>query len=130
MRWRAPGFLNRLANDEGPILAIIEYVIEPSDRSAFLAVMQDVSRERMRDGAYGWHMFDDPVEPGKMIETFLVHSALELKYRQERVTVADQMIEEQANQFLKAPASARYLVAPQRAPRSRRKRISSTRSGA
>src|SRR6202034_1898352 len=57
MRWRAPGFLNRVANDEGPILAIIEYMIDPSDRSAFLAVMQDISLERMRDGAYGWHTF-------------------------------------------------------------------------
>jgi hypothetical protein len=130
MRWRAPGFLNRVANDEGPILTIIEYVIEPSDRSAFLAVMQDVSLERMRDGAYGWHMFDDPDESGKMIETFLVHSALELKYRQARLTVADQMIEEQANQFLKAPASARYLVAPQRPPRPWRRRISRPRSHA
>ena len=58
--------------------------------------MQDVSLERMRDGAYWWHMFADPAEPGKMIETFLIHSALELKYRQARVTVADQMIEDKA----------------------------------
>jgi Transmembrane secretion effector len=118
MRWRAPGFLNRVANDQGPILAIIEYVIDPSDRSAFLAVMQDVSLERMRDGAYGWHTFQDPDEEGKIFETFLLHSALELKYRQARMTMADQMMEDKANRFLKAPASVRYLVAPQRAPRS------------
>ncbi len=118
MRWRAPVFLNRFADDEGPILALIDYRIDPSDRSAFLALMQDVSLERMRDGAYGWHMFDDPVEPGKMIETFLIHSALELKYRQARVTVADQMMEDKVSQLLKAPAAVRYLVAPQRAPRS------------
>ena len=124
MRWRAPVFLNRFADDEGPILALIDYRIDPSDRSAFLALMQDVSLERMRDGAYGWHMFDDPVEPGKMIETFLIHSALELKYRQARVTVADQMMEDKAGHLLKAPAAVRYLVAPQRAPRSWRKRNS------
>jgi hypothetical protein len=126
MRWRAPGFLNRVANDEGPILAIIEYVIDPSDRSAFLAVMRDVSLERRRDGAYGWHMFDDPIEPGKMVEIFLIQSALELKYRQARVTIADQMIEDKAIQFLKAPATIRYLVAPQGAPRSWRKRSAAT----
>jgi predicted MFS family arabinose efflux permease len=124
MRWRAPSFLNRVADDEGPILAIIDYVIDPPDRSAFLAVMQDVGLERMRDGAYGWHAFEDPIEPGKMVETFLIHSALELKYRQARLTMADQMIEDKANQFLKAPATSRYLVAPQRPPRSRRKRSS------
>ncbi|HEY1782777.1 MAG TPA: MFS transporter [Roseiarcus sp.] len=122
MRWRAPGFLNRVTDDEGPILALIDYSIDPSDRSAFLALMQDVSLERMRDGAYGWHMFEDPTEPGKMIETFLIHSALELKYRQARVTVADQMTEDKVNQLLKASAAVRYLVAPQRAPRSWRRR--------
>ena len=59
--------------------------------------MQDVSLERRRDGAYAWHMFEDPDEAGKMIETFLIHSALELKYRQARVTNADEMIEDRAN---------------------------------
>ena len=124
MRWRAPCFLNRVANDQGPIMAIIEYAIDPKDSSAFLAIMQDISLERRRDGAYAWHIFEDPIVPGKMIETYLIHSGLELKYRQARLTTADQMIEDGVNQFLKAPASTRYLVGPQRAPRpSWRKRI-------
>ena len=126
MRWRAPCFLNRVANDQGPILAIMEYKIDPSDSSAFLAIMQEISLERRRDGAYAWHMFEDPIEPGKMIETYLIHSALELKYRQARLTMADQMIEDGVNQFLKAPATTRYLVGPQHGPRSSwRKRIAS-----
>src|SRR3984885_12160163 len=124
MRWRAPCFLNRVANDQGPIMAIIEYTIDPKDSSAFLAILQDISLERRRDGAYAWHIFEDPIVPGKMIETYLIHSALELKYRQARLTTADQMIEDGVNQFLKAPASTRYLVGPQHAPRpSWRKRI-------
>ena len=118
MRWRAPCFLNRVTDDLGPILVIIEYTIDPSDSSAFLAMMQDISLERKRDGAYAWHMFEDPIEPEKMVETYLIHSALELKYRQARVTVADEMIEDGAKQFLKAQATTRYLVAPQRGPRS------------
>jgi hypothetical protein len=54
---------------------------------------------------------------------------LELKYRQARVTVADEMMEEQANQFLKAPATIRYLIAPQRAPRRSWRRRSVVRAG-
>ena len=123
MRWRAPAFLNRVANDQGPILAIAEYMIEPGDRAAFLAVMQDIGLERRRDGAYAWHIFDDPDEAGKMIETYLLHSALELRYRQARVTMADQLMEDRAIQFLKAPTQTRYLVAPQRQLRPWRKRI-------
>ena len=58
--------------------------------------MQDISLERKRDGAYAWHMFEDPDDEGKMIETYLIHSVLELKYRQARVTKADEMIEDRA----------------------------------
>ncbi|HLX99179.1 MAG TPA: MFS transporter [Roseiarcus sp.] len=128
MRWRAPLFLNRMANDQGPILAIAEYRIDPKDSLAFHAVMQDVGLERRRDGAYAWHMFEDPDEEGKLIETYLLHSALELKYRQARVTKADEMIEERAARFLKAPAETRYLVAPERRLTPWRKRLKALRS--
>jgi predicted MFS family arabinose efflux permease len=118
MHWRAPSFANRVADDEGPILAIIDYLIDPSESSAFLAVMQDIGLDRKRDGAYAWHMFEDPNQQGKMVETFLIHSLLELRYREARVTKAGEMIENRAAQFLKAPAESRYLVAPQRRRRS------------
>ena len=117
-RWRAPSFANRVADDEGPILGIIDYLIDPSESSAFLAVMQDISLERKRDGAYAWHIFEDPNQEGKMVETFLIHSLLELRYREARVTKADELIENRAAQFLKAPAESRYLVAP---PQRRRR---------
>ncbi len=80
--------------------------------------MEDVSLERRRDGAYAWHMFEDPNEQGRMVETFLIHSLLELRYREARVTKADAIIEDRAAKFLKAPAESRYLVAPQRRRRS------------
>ena len=51
-----------------------------------------------------------------MVETFLIHSLLELRYREARVTKADEIIEDRAAQFLKAPAETRYLIAPQRGP--------------
>jgi MFS family permease len=123
MRWRAPAFLNRVADDQGPILAIAEYMIDPADRVAFLAVMQDISLERRRDGAFAWNIFEDPDEAGKIIETYLVHSALELKYRQARETMADQMMEDHAAQFLKAPPLTRYLIAPPHRARPWRTRI-------
>src|SRR3984957_18366956 len=129
MRWRGPCFLNRVTDDRGPILAIAEYRIDPKDSSAFLALMQDISLERRRDGAYAWHIFEDPNEGGQMIKRYLIHSVLELKYRQARVTVADEMMEEQANQSLKAPATIRYLIAPQRAPRRSWRRRSVVRAG-
>ena len=123
LRWRAPSFLNRAPNDQGPILVITEYRIDPKDTHAFLAVMQDISLERRRDGAYAWHIFEDPDDPGKLIETSLIHSTLELKYRQTRVTKADELMEERAAQFLKTPAETRYLLAPSRPLRTWRHRL-------
>jgi MFS family permease len=117
MRWRAPCFLNRVTDDRGPVLAIAEYRIDPKDSAAFLSVMRDISLERRRDGAYAWHIFEDPDEEGKMIETYLIHSVLELRYRESRVTKADEMIEDAAAQFLRAPAETRYLIAPPHGPR-------------
>ena len=81
MRWRSPSFAHRVADDEGPILAIVDYLIDPSESGAFLAMMQDIGLERRRDGAYAWHIFEDPNQQGKMVETFLIHSLLELRYR-------------------------------------------------
>jgi MFS family permease len=117
MRWRAPCFLNRVTDDRGPVLAIAEYRIDPKDNAAFLAVMQDIGLERRRDGAYAWHIFEDPDEEGKMTETYLIHSVLELRYRESRVTKADEMTEDAAAQFLQAPAETRYLIAPPHGPR-------------
>ncbi len=112
MRWRAPSFLVRVTGDRGPVLAIAEYRIDPKDSAAFLAVMQDISLERKRDGAYAWHIFEDPDDEGKIIETYLVHSVLELRYRESRITKADEMIEDGAAHFLRAPAETRFLIAP------------------
>ena len=111
MHWRAPAFVETLNDNVGPILALIEYRIDPRDAAEFHALMHDIGRERMRDGAYAWNLFHDPNEPGRSIETWLVHSLLELKYRAERETRADELVEMRARTFLKEPASASYYVA-------------------
>ena len=111
MHWRAPAFVERLNDDAGPILAVIEYRTNPQDAREFFALMHEIGRERMRDGAYAWNLFHDPNDPGRSIETWLVHSLLELKYRAERETKADELMELRARNFLKEPASTNYYVA-------------------
>src|SRR5271169_6773316 len=122
MDWRAPAFVNRIEDDQGPILVVIEYKVDPKYTVPFLALMQEIGLERKRDGAYAWNVFDDPEEAGKIIETWLVHSVLELKYRRSRVTEADQLIEDRMGQFLKEPQKSTYFVASKRSHQPRRKR--------
>jgi MFS family permease len=111
MHWRAPAFVERLADDIGPILVLMEYRIDPKDAPEFLALMREIGHERKRDGAYAWNLFHDPEDAARSIETWLVHSLLELKYRAQRETKADELMERRAQGFLTAPAAASYFVA-------------------
>ena len=95
--------------------------IDPNDRAPFLAVMHEIGLERKRDGAYAWGIFEDIQISGRIVETFLIQSLLELKHLRTRVTIADRMIEDQARTFLKAPPKVTYLVAPKRNRHKRRK---------
>ena len=121
MDWKAPAFVHKVEDNQGPILMIVEYKIDPKDSAPFLALMQQIGSERKRDGAYAWHVFDDPNEPGRIIETALVHSLLELEYRSLRMTKADQLIEERARAFLQDPPKPSYFVASKRGHQPGRK---------
>jgi hypothetical protein len=122
MHWRTPVFVHRVEDDEGPILLTVEYRIDPDDAGAFLAVVHEIGLERKRDGAYAWGVFEDTQVSGRIVETFLIQSLLELKHLRTRVTIADRMIEDQARAFLKEPPKVTFLVAPRRHRHARRKR--------
>jgi len=121
MHWRTPVFVHPIEDDQGPILMTVEYQIDPKDTAPFLALVHEIGLERKRDGAYAWGVFEDTRASGRIIETFLLHSLLELKHLRARVTKADRMIEEQASAFLKEPRKVTFLVAPKRHRHKRRK---------
>ena len=121
MHWRAPVFVQPIDDDQGPILVTVEYRIDPKDRAPFLALMREIGLERKRDGAYAWNVFDDAAVVGRVVETFLVQSLLELRHLRARVTKADRMIEEEAHHYLKERPKATFLVAPKRSRHKRRK---------
>ncbi len=121
MHWRSPIFAQLVEDDQGPILVTVEYRIDPRDRAPFLAWMREIGLERKRDGAYAWNVFEDSAEVGRMVETFLIQSLLELKHLRARVTIADRMIEEAAHQYLIQPPHVTFLVTPKRSRQKRRK---------
>jgi hypothetical protein len=114
-------FVHPIEDDQGPILMTVEYQIDPKDTGPFLALVNEIGLERKRDGAYAWGVFEDTRVSGRIIETFLLHSLLELKHLRARVTKADRIIEEQAGAFLKEPRKVTFLVAPKRHRHKRRK---------
>jgi len=122
MHWRTPAFAHRVADDQGPILLTVDYRIDPRDTGPFLGLMHEIGRERKRDGAYAWGVFEDTRVTGRIVETFLIQSLLELRHLRTRVTKADRILEDEARAFLKEPPKLTILVAPMRQRHKRRKR--------
>jgi hypothetical protein len=99
MHWPAPVTTHAIEPDRGPVRVTIEYHIDPKNREAFLRALGRGARERRRDGAYDWGVFEDPAKDGRFIETFLTDSWLEHLRLHERVTKADRLLEQVVRRF-------------------------------
>jgi hypothetical protein len=92
---------------------MVEYDIDPKQRTEFAAAMRDLGRIRLRDGAIRWGIFQDAASPSRQVESFLVENWAEHLRQHERFTLADQEIEERAKRFHrseKPPVSTYWLA--------------------
>jgi MFS family permease len=110
MHWPAPVVSQSVAYDQGPVLVTVEYQVLLEHRKAFLTALNRLGRERRRDGAYAWGLFEDTAEPGRFLETFLVESWLEHLHQHERVTNADHVLQEQVHRLLKGMPTIKHLI--------------------
>jgi len=95
-----------------PVLVAIEYHVAAANRAAFLERVARLCRERRRDGAYDWKVFQDAAHPEHILETFLVDSWLEHLRQHQRVTNADRLFEEQLRHLLgEEPKITHYIAA-------------------
>jgi len=97
--WPAPIVRHEPEPERGPVLVTVQYRIDPARRAEFTEAMRAVRRIRLRDGAMEWGLFADAGDEGRMVETFLVKSWIEHLRQHERVTYADQDVEEHARAF-------------------------------
>jgi MFS family permease len=99
MHWPAPITTSAIEPDRGPVLVTVEYHIDPKNRDPFLHALARSARERRRDGAYDWGIFEDPAQEGRFIETFLTDSWLDHLRQHQRVTKADRIAEDVVRRF-------------------------------
>jgi hypothetical protein len=99
MHWPDPVTTHAIEADRGPVLVTVEYHIDPKNRVAFLQALAQNSRERRRDGAYDWAIFEDPSDDSRFVETFLTDSWLEHLRLHRRVTKADRVSEQAVRHF-------------------------------
>jgi MFS family permease len=116
MHWPEPALPAGVDQDAGPVLVTVEYHVAPEHREAFLAALMRLKRERLRDGAYGWNVFEDSAHPERMIETFLSDSWLDHLRQHQRVTRADRTVEERVERLTRDPPRITHYIAarPQR----------------
>ena len=122
MHWPLPYVAYEIPLNAGPVLVSIEYHIKTDDQIVFLTEMEEVGRERKRDGAYAWRVFEDFTTEGKFVEMFLIESWLELLHQRERVTGADRMLEDRIRCLLLDSPRITHLIAAKRNRRSRLER--------
>jgi hypothetical protein len=98
--------------DRGPVLVTVEYCIDVAKARGFLQAMGEFAGERMRDGAYGWQIFEDPAAKGRYLEVFLTDTWSGHLRQHERVTHEDQTREQILRNFNVGDGpTVRHLIA-------------------
>ncbi len=110
MHWPEPVLTTSVEGDAGPVLVIVEYRVDPSNYESFLSALNELARERKRDGAYDWGAFEDAAEPGRFLETFLVELWLEHLRQHERVTNADRILQNTIRRLLRTEPIVTHLI--------------------
>jgi MFS family permease len=99
LHWPSPVAAREIEHNRGPVMVTVEYRIDPRNRESFLGAIETLGRERRRDGAYAWGVFEDTAANGRFVETFFVESWVEHLRQHERVTKSDRLLEEDVARF-------------------------------
>lgn len=111
--WPDPRIVIEHAEDDGPVLIQLEWLIAPADVPAFVATMHEVARQRRRDGALHWGLYQDTAAPGRLVESYTVPTWAEHERQHQRITTADLPALAAANAYLReggAPTTTHLLA--------------------
>jgi predicted MFS family arabinose efflux permease len=87
--WPAPVLPADAAEPAGPVSVTVEYRPRPGSRDDLLAALRDARFSRRRTGATAWRLWQDPADPDRILEQFVVASWDEHLRQHERVTRRD-----------------------------------------
>lgn len=101
------------ASPVGQVVVSVEYRIDPASTPAFLAVMEESRRSRLRQGARSWTLLNTPDDPGRFVEQIMDESWTEHLRRVNRFNVADAALRERRLAFHRgdsAPEITRFVM--------------------
>ena len=99
LHWADPAVALLDANPHSRVLTTIEYQVEPAHASEFLAALQELKVSRLRNGGYGWGVYQDLHAPGRYVEQFLTGSWVEHLRQHQRTTLGDKSLQDRVLGF-------------------------------
>jgi MFS family permease len=110
------------APDDGPVLVLVRYRVDPSRTEEFASAMRAMRRVRRRDGAYRWGLFEDVADPSCFVETYVVRSWAEHLRQHERFTAEDLAVRDRVRSFHigEDPPAVSHYIHPDAAMTQRR----------
>ncbi|MBD2723842.1 MFS transporter [Hymenobacter armeniacus] len=105
--WPDPKTDGHIDPDDGPVVIMIEYHVEPADWPAFRAATEQLTRLRLRDGALRAGVFADVAHPTRLTEFYYVATWGEHQRQHHRFTKEDQAVEAQVLRLHSGPAEPR-----------------------
>ncbi|TDN38476.1 MFS transporter [Hymenobacter sp. UV11] len=101
--------------EDGPVIVMIDYDVDPADHPAFQAAAQQLRRLRLRDGALRAGVFTDVSQPRRLTEFFYVATWAEHERQHHRFTRDDQQVEAEVRRFhqgAEPPRVTHFLAFP------------------
>ncbi|MFO1039295.1 MAG: MFS transporter [Geminicoccaceae bacterium] len=99
--WADPVLAHADADTRGPVIVTVEYRVAEGATPGFVAALDDLGRERRRDGAVSWGLFEDAADPGRWLEHFVEESWLDHRRHHARVTRGDAEIQARIRDLLR-----------------------------
>jgi predicted MFS family arabinose efflux permease/quinol monooxygenase YgiN len=116
--WPDPVVAGKPSLEAGPIMVQVEYSVDPAHADDFRRVLADIGRNRRRDGALQWWLFQDTADPSRFVETWIEATWAEHLRNHDRVSVAHKELEQRARDLTRSGStiSTSHFIAPETRP--------------
>jgi hypothetical protein len=84
---------NPIDPDDGPVMVMLEYLIDPARGAEFESLMAESRSARLRQGALSWGLFEDLQRPGRFLEYFACNTWADYLRRFDRFTAQDERLQ-------------------------------------
>jgi len=112
--WPDPVVAGQPSLEAGPIMIQVEYCVDLPRADEFRSAIVEVGRNRRRDGAVRWWLFQDTADPSRFIETWIEVTWAEHLRNHERVSVAHKELEDRVRALTRTGTTiaTRHFIAP------------------